>query len=46
MNDIQTVTVYFKIVYGIVAVALVGYSVHHARAARRARGRLETLAGN
>ena len=41
MNDIQTITVYFKVVYGIVAVALVGYTLWLASAARRARARLE-----
>ena len=40
MTDIQTITVYFKIVYGIVAVAIVGYVLYLARAERRARARL------
>jgi hypothetical protein len=40
MNDMQTITVYFKIVYGIVAVVLAGYTLYIASAARRARARL------
>ena len=40
MNDIQTITVYFKVVYGIVAVVIVGYAWYLARAGRRARARL------
>jgi hypothetical protein len=40
MNDIQTITVYFKIVYGIVAVVIAGYAWYLARAARRARASL------
>jgi hypothetical protein len=40
MNDIQTITVYFKVVYGIVAVVIIGYAWYLARAARRARARL------
>ena len=40
MNDIQTITVYFKVVYGIVAVAIVTYVSYLARAERRARARL------
>ena len=40
MNDIQTVTVYFKIVYALVAVAIAGYSIYLANAARQARASL------
>jgi hypothetical protein len=40
MNDIQAITVYYKIVYGIVAVAIAAYAWYLARAARRARARL------
>jgi hypothetical protein len=43
MNDIQTVTVYFKIVYGLVAVALIAYSLYLVRAARNARASLAAL---
>ena len=43
MNDIQTITVYFKIVYGLVAVVLSGYALYLAREARRARARLAAL---
>jgi hypothetical protein len=41
MNDMQTITVYFKVVYGIVAVVLAGYTMYLAREARRARARVE-----
>ena len=41
MNDIQTITVYFKIVYGLVAAALTAYVLYLARAERRARARLD-----
>ena len=44
MNDIQTITVYFKVVYGIVAVTLIGYALYLARAERRARRSLVALA--
>jgi predicted Co/Zn/Cd cation transporter (cation efflux family) len=40
MNDIQTITRYFTIVYGLVAVAVAAYALWLARAARRARARL------
>ena len=43
MNDIQTITIYFQVVYGIVAVALVGYALWLSREARRARARLEAV---
>jgi hypothetical protein len=41
MNDIQAITIYFKIVYGIIAVVLAGYALHLSRQARRARARLD-----
>lgn len=44
MNDIQTITVYFKVVYGLVAVALIAYSLYLVRAARNARARIQSLA--
>jgi hypothetical protein len=44
MNDIQTVTLYYKIVYGIVALALAAYSLYLAREARRALARLDSAA--
>jgi hypothetical protein len=44
MNDIQTITVYFKVVYGIVAVAIIAYASYLARAERRARASLVALA--
>ena len=40
MNDMQTITVYFKIVYGLVAVVMAGYALYLAREARRARSSL------
>jgi hypothetical protein len=43
MNDIQTITVYFKIVYGLVAVTLAGYALFLVRQERRARARLASL---
>ena len=42
MNDIQTVTVYFKVVYTLVAVVIVSYSIYLANAARHARTRIDT----
>ena len=41
MNDIQTITVYFKIVYALVAVVIAGYSIYLVNAARHARARVE-----
>ena len=41
MNDMQTITVYFKIVYGIVAVVIAGYTLYLWREARRARARVQ-----
>ena len=40
MNDMQTITVYFKIVYALVAVVIAGYSIYLANAARQARASL------
>lgn len=40
-QDIQTITIYYEIVYGIVAAAVIGYAVWLGRAAKRARARLE-----
>jgi hypothetical protein len=44
MNDIQAITAYYKIVYGIVAAAIVAYAWFLGRAARRARASLVALA--
>ena len=44
MNDIQTITVYFKIVYGLVGVTIIAYALYLARAERRARASLVALA--
>ena len=41
MNDIQTVTIYYRVVYTIAALVLAAYSAGIIRAARRARERLE-----
>ena len=41
MNQMQEITLYFKIVYGLVAVALGGYALYLAREGRRARARIE-----
>ena len=40
MNDMQTITVYFKIVYGLVAVVLAAYALYLARGGRSARSRI------
>jgi hypothetical protein len=40
MNDMQTITVYYKIVYGLVAAVMAGYAFYLARAARHARARI------
>jgi hypothetical protein len=42
MRDMQTVTVYYQIIYGLFAVAIVGYALYLARAARAVRARLDT----
>ena len=42
MRDIQTVTVYYQIIYGLFAVAIVGYAVYLGRAARAVRARLDS----
>jgi hypothetical protein len=44
MNDIQTVTIYFKIVYGLVGATIVAYALYLARAERRARASLAARA--
>lgn len=44
MRDIQTVTVYFHVVYALAAVIFGGYAIGIAAAARRARARLDAAA--
>jgi hypothetical protein len=41
MRDIQTVTIYFHVVYTLAVVILGGYAVGVIVAARRARARIE-----
>jgi hypothetical protein len=40
MNDIQTITIYFKIVYALVGVVIIAYSIYLANAGRQARASL------
>jgi hypothetical protein len=41
MQDIQTVTIYYHVVYTLAAVIFGGYTISIVMAARRARARLE-----
>jgi hypothetical protein len=41
MRDMQTITIYYQIIYGLVAVAIAGYATYLARSARSVRARLD-----